>query len=222
MEHAEVRWPHGCSGPGHEPEGGNGAGAPPVRRGDPPGGGVEVRAPAQRGGECGRTRDAGPPRHRVHRLRPEDPGDRAAPRRPPLRPGDAGAAERGRRAPTRGDPKWSAPWAPPRSDARIRAGWSPSWPTCGPEGWTGRSPRWRRVLASRDPSALRVEVGGENEEMRRSFRDLAFAFGLALVLVYMILAAQFESFVHPFTILAAVPLALVGSDHGPRSSRGRG
>jgi len=58
---------------------------------------------------------------------------------------------------------------------------------------------------------LRMEVGGENEEMRRSFRDLAFAFALALVLVYMILAAQFESFVHPFTILTAVPLALVGA-----------
>jgi len=58
---------------------------------------------------------------------------------------------------------------------------------------------------------VRVEVGGENEEMRRSFRDLAFAFGLALLLVYMILAAQFESFIHPFTILMAVPLAIVGA-----------
>ena len=56
-----------------------------------------------------------------------------------------------------------------------------------------------------------MEVGGENEEMRRSFRDLSFAFALALILVYMILAAQFESFVHPFTILMAVPLALVGA-----------
>ena len=61
------------------------------------------------------------------------------------------------------------------------------------------------------PYNVRVDVGGENEEMRRSFRDLAFAFGLALLLVYMILAAQFESFVHPFTILMAVPLALVGA-----------
>jgi HAE1 family hydrophobic/amphiphilic exporter-1 len=58
---------------------------------------------------------------------------------------------------------------------------------------------------------LRVEVGGENEEMRRSFRDLAFAFGLALILVFMILAAQFESFLHPLTILISVPLALVGA-----------
>ena len=61
------------------------------------------------------------------------------------------------------------------------------------------------------PYQVRMDVGGENEEMRRSFRDLAFAFGLALLLVYMILAAQFESFVHPFTILMAVPLALVGA-----------
>lgn len=61
------------------------------------------------------------------------------------------------------------------------------------------------------PGDLRVEVGGENEEMRRSFRDLSFAFGLALLLVYMILAAQFESFIHPATILISVPLALVGA-----------
>ncbi len=67
------------------------------------------------------------------------------------------------------------------------------------------------MAAMSTPAAVRVEVGGENEEMRRSFRDLAFAFGLALLLVYMILAAQFESFVHPFTILTAVPLALVGA-----------
>jgi HAE1 family hydrophobic/amphiphilic exporter-1 len=67
-------------------------------------------------------------------------------------------------------------------------------------------------MADLPPSRdLRMDVGGENEEMRRSFRDLTFAFALALVLVYMILAAQFESFVHPFTILTAVPLALVGA-----------
>jgi hydrophobic/amphiphilic exporter-1 (mainly G- bacteria), HAE1 family len=68
------------------------------------------------------------------------------------------------------------------------------------------------ALSDLPPTRLmRMDVGGENEEMRRSFRDLAFAFGLALILVYMILAAQFESFVHPFTILMAVPLALIGA-----------
>jgi HAE1 family hydrophobic/amphiphilic exporter-1 len=68
------------------------------------------------------------------------------------------------------------------------------------------------ALADLPPtSEVRWEVGGENEEMRRSFRDLAFAFAVALVLVYMILAAQFESVAHPFTILMSVPLALVGA-----------
>jgi HAE1 family hydrophobic/amphiphilic exporter-1 len=67
------------------------------------------------------------------------------------------------------------------------------------------------VAATPVPDDFRVDVGGENEEMRRSFRDLTFAFLLAVILVYMILAAQFESFVHPATILAAAPLALIGA-----------
>ena len=69
----------------------------------------------------------------------------------------------------------------------------------------------REVASVPPPFNMRVDVGGENEEMRRSFRDLAFAFGLALILVYMILAAQFESFRHPFIILMSVPLALSGA-----------
>ncbi len=61
------------------------------------------------------------------------------------------------------------------------------------------------------PRDLRVNIGGENEEMRKSFRDLALAFTLALLLVYMILAAEFESLIHPFTILLSVPLSLIGA-----------
>jgi hydrophobic/amphiphilic exporter-1 (mainly G- bacteria), HAE1 family len=61
------------------------------------------------------------------------------------------------------------------------------------------------------PAPLRYDIGGENEEMGRSFRELGFAFALALLLVYMILAAQFESFVHPFIVLLSVPLGLIGA-----------
>src|SRR5690606_1548806 len=61
------------------------------------------------------------------------------------------------------------------------------------------------------PHPLRYEIGGENEEMRRSFRELAIAFLLALLLVYMILAAEFESLVQPFTVLLSVPLGLIGA-----------
>jgi HAE1 family hydrophobic/amphiphilic exporter-1 len=68
------------------------------------------------------------------------------------------------------------------------------------------------VLARTPPPAgLRVEVGGENQEMRRSYRELGFAFGLALLLVFMILAAEFENFVHPFVVLFSVPMGLVGA-----------
>jgi hydrophobic/amphiphilic exporter-1 (mainly G- bacteria), HAE1 family len=67
------------------------------------------------------------------------------------------------------------------------------------------------VLAAPPPLGLRYEIGGENEEMRRSFYELAFAFALALLLVYMILAAEFESLIHPFTVLLSVPLGLIGA-----------
>jgi HAE1 family hydrophobic/amphiphilic exporter-1 len=70
----------------------------------------------------------------------------------------------------------------------------------------------RTALASLPaPHGLRTEIGGENEEMRKGFRALGFAFLLALLLVYMLLAAEFESLLHPFIILLAVPLAAVGA-----------
>ena len=70
----------------------------------------------------------------------------------------------------------------------------------------------RHSLAAATPApGIRYDIGGENEEMRRSFRELAIAFALALLLVYMILAAEFESLVHPFTVLLSVPLGLIGA-----------
>jgi len=67
------------------------------------------------------------------------------------------------------------------------------------------------VSAAPAPDGLRYEIGGENEEMRRSFRELAIAFVLAVLLVYMILAAEFESLIHPFTVLLSVPLGVIGA-----------
>ena len=69
----------------------------------------------------------------------------------------------------------------------------------------------RRIEGMELPELTTVQVGGANEEMRESFRSLLFAFGLALFLVYLILAAQFESLVQPVVILAAVPLAAIGA-----------
>jgi HAE1 family hydrophobic/amphiphilic exporter-1 len=67
------------------------------------------------------------------------------------------------------------------------------------------------LSATPPPHGLRVEIGGENEEMRNGFRALAFAFLLAVLLVYMLLAAEFESLLLPFIVLLAVPLAAVGA-----------
>ncbi|MBS3819459.1 efflux RND transporter permease subunit [bacterium] len=61
------------------------------------------------------------------------------------------------------------------------------------------------------PSDYRVEFSGEQEEMRKSFQSLIFAFLLAVILVYMIMAAQFESLLHPFLILFTLPMGLTGS-----------
>ncbi len=68
-----------------------------------------------------------------------------------------------------------------------------------------------RVASVARPSLTTIRVGGENEEMRGSFRSLVFAFGLALVLVYLIMAAQFESLVQPLVVLTSVPLAAIGA-----------
>lgn len=60
------------------------------------------------------------------------------------------------------------------------------------------------------PEGLTVELGGENEELMRSYRSLMLALILAVFLVYLVMAAQFESFLHPFIIMFTVPLAAIG------------
>ncbi len=61
------------------------------------------------------------------------------------------------------------------------------------------------------PRGSSVALAGESREMEESGSALYFAFLLALVAVYMVLAAQFESMVHPFTVLLSVPLAVTGA-----------
>ena len=60
------------------------------------------------------------------------------------------------------------------------------------------------------PPRYSLEIGGEAQEMYEAFGELFLALLLAALFVYMIMAAQFESFVHPFTIMSTVPLAAIG------------
>ncbi|PSJ46304.1 multidrug transporter AcrB [Zobellella endophytica] len=60
------------------------------------------------------------------------------------------------------------------------------------------------------PDNATVDYKGESLEYKSNQGDVAFVFGLALVVVFLILAAQFESFIHPFIVLLTVPLGLLG------------
>lgn len=66
------------------------------------------------------------------------------------------------------------------------------------------------VLAAGLPDDVEVQLAGQNREMERSLSSLLLALGLAVFLVYVIMASTFESVRDPFVILFSVPLALVG------------
>jgi multidrug efflux pump len=68
-----------------------------------------------------------------------------------------------------------------------------------------------RIAAEVLPRGSSTALAGESRELEESGSSLYFAFVLALVVVFMVLASQFESLVHPFTVLLAVPLAVTGA-----------
>jgi HAE1 family hydrophobic/amphiphilic exporter-1 len=69
----------------------------------------------------------------------------------------------------------------------------------------------RIILQTPMPNGISAIVSGQSEEMQDSFRSMQFALALAIFLVYLVMASQFESLIHPFVILFTIPLALVGA-----------
>jgi HAE1 family hydrophobic/amphiphilic exporter-1 len=61
------------------------------------------------------------------------------------------------------------------------------------------------------PPGYKIEMRGWAETMEDMFANLGLALGLAIIFIYMVLASQFNSFLHPFTIMLALPLAVVGA-----------
>jgi len=61
------------------------------------------------------------------------------------------------------------------------------------------------------PPTAQTDVDGQSREFRKSGGEIYFTFVLALMFIYLVLSAQFESFVHPFVIMLSVPLSMTGA-----------
>ena len=70
------------------------------------------------------------------------------------------------------------------------------------------------VVQSQLPETAQIDYRGESLEYKEASGSMMFTFGVALLIVFLVLAAQFESFVHPFVILLSVPLAIAGGLFG--------
>jgi multidrug efflux pump len=67
-----------------------------------------------------------------------------------------------------------------------------------------------RIVREDLPPEVRISYQGTSREFKESSNSLMITFGLALVVVFLVLAGQFESWIHPFVIMLAVPLAVTG------------
>ncbi len=68
----------------------------------------------------------------------------------------------------------------------------------------------KRVAAEILPPGYQVKLIGQAEEFGKTVKYMTFAFGLAMILLYMVLASQFDSFLQPFIVMLAQPLAIIG------------
>jgi HAE1 family hydrophobic/amphiphilic exporter-1 len=69
----------------------------------------------------------------------------------------------------------------------------------------------REIANAALPAGVAAQLSGQEEEMARSMRSLLLAAALAVFLVYLVMASQFESLLHPFVILFCLPLGLIGA-----------
>jgi multidrug efflux pump len=76
----------------------------------------------------------------------------------------------------------------------------------------GEAIAWAQQVAAEElPDTAQVEFAGQSREYLAAGGAIAFTFGMALLVVFLVLAAQFESFVHPLVIMLTVPLAVLGA-----------
>jgi len=68
-----------------------------------------------------------------------------------------------------------------------------------------------KIENMRLPAGYNIEVVGEGKQTAESFANIFLSLFLAVIFVYIVLAAQFESFVHPFSIMLALPMSIIGA-----------
>ena len=79
------------------------------------------------------------------------------------------------------------------------------------DGYTlGQALEWLEAQAAASPEVTAVGYRGESQALRETGSSIWLVFGLTILIVYLLLAAQFESFVHPGVIITTVPLAVAG------------
>ncbi|MCM8805183.1 MAG: efflux RND transporter permease subunit [Candidatus Omnitrophica bacterium] len=67
-----------------------------------------------------------------------------------------------------------------------------------------------KIKSEKLPPEVKIIIGGEGERMGEAFRDLFLALLLSVLLVYLVMAAQFESWIEPFIIMGTLPLSIIG------------
>lgn len=68
-----------------------------------------------------------------------------------------------------------------------------------------------RLAQNPPPAGITYAFGGETERMQETFDNMGLALAVAILFIFFVLASQFESVVHPFTIMISLPLAIVGA-----------
>lgn len=71
-----------------------------------------------------------------------------------------------------------------------------------------------QIAAEETPDHIRITQEGNSKDLQETTTNMAFALMLAILCIYMILASQFESFAHPFTIMMSLPFSLIGAIGG--------
>ncbi len=74
-----------------------------------------------------------------------------------------------------------------------------------------QAPKLTQFAEQNFPPDVELKMAGDIENMEKSFGDLLGALAAAIFLIYIVLASQFNSYVHPFTIMSALPFALTGA-----------